>query len=292
MGTVSIFLSHSSQDKEFCDALVYALRAAGADVWYDNDDLGPGSIRDIIARQIEVRTVFIVVLSKAALASTFVKQECSAALFLQEHEPERTLLPVTTGVLEPTDFRGAWLFIASMKRIEAPGFRPYAPSETIERVLHALALVPHHSYIDTTNDGALLTPPAPPTADELLMMGKALYAQRRYAEAVVYLDRAARFIPSRRDVWFSLAKALSFLHRDLEALEACERLLSVRRNDASALVLEGEVLYALNRYEDAVRACEHALAIQPYFKEARALRARAKRALGWQVVREDLDPDQ
>jgi len=37
-----IFVSHSHEDGAFCQALVTALRGAGADVWYDRAQPGRG----------------------------------------------------------------------------------------------------------------------------------------------------------------------------------------------------------------------------------------------------------
>jgi hypothetical protein len=62
MSQMRIFVSHSSQDKAFCDSLVQAIRAAGADVWYDEQSLGAGHLLDVVNRELAARPVFIVVL--------------------------------------------------------------------------------------------------------------------------------------------------------------------------------------------------------------------------------------
>ena len=67
-----VFVSHIHQDNAFCHTIVAALRDVGADVWYDEHNLGSGVLRREIMRELSVRPVFLVVLSKAAFASSWV----------------------------------------------------------------------------------------------------------------------------------------------------------------------------------------------------------------------------
>src|SRR5262245_31267279 len=80
-----IFLSHTAQDHAFCDQLAQALRAAGADVFYDESSETTGLRGRIIERELRRRGVFIVILSPAAHASAQVEDETrrlSCFLFL------------------------------------------------------------------------------------------------------------------------------------------------------------------------------------------------------------------
>lgn len=52
MSQMRIFVSHSSADNAFCEALVKALRDADADVWYDQHNLGATSLLDVITREL------------------------------------------------------------------------------------------------------------------------------------------------------------------------------------------------------------------------------------------------
>src|SRR5690349_13214487 len=96
-----IFVSHSSADHEFCTTLVKAMRDAGADVWYDQDDLGAGHLRRNISQELSTRSVFVVVLSKSAFASSWVQDECEWAYNLYSREPQRIILPVTADAYAP-----------------------------------------------------------------------------------------------------------------------------------------------------------------------------------------------
>ena len=86
-----VFVSHASEDSAFCRALVDALIAAGADVWYDERNLGSGVLRREIMRELSARPVFLVVLSKAAFVSSWVQDECEWAYNLYRRKPERLM---------------------------------------------------------------------------------------------------------------------------------------------------------------------------------------------------------
>ena len=124
MAQMRIFVSHSNQDNEFCVSLVKALRDAGADVWFDEHHLGPGELTEKIIEVLNKRPVFIVVLSKAALASSWVRDETLWAYTLNKRYRDRIILPVTVEPLEPKQF-DTWLFLENFKRVEAPNLRPF-----------------------------------------------------------------------------------------------------------------------------------------------------------------------
>lgn len=163
MSQLRIFVSHNSQDKAFCDALVQALRDAGADVWYDEQSFGAGHLLDVINRELASRPVFIVVLSKAAFASRWVTQECQWAFNLYSREPERVILPVTAQPIELSDFN-SWLFLESFRRIEGPSGHPLPQAEAIAKTLHTLVLAP------TSTSRAASAPETPPRRNSLSLL--------------------------------------------------------------------------------------------------------------------------
>src|SRR5260221_980356 len=150
-----IFASHSHEDDTFCRGIVSALRGAGADVWYDEHNLGSGQLVDTIERELKVRPVVVVILSDAALASQWVRDECTWAYNLLRRDPSRIILPVTAAPLEED---AIWLFLSTFKRIEAPGLKPFPMEEACGRLLHALAL--------TAPGEASVVPTPPPQRPE------------------------------------------------------------------------------------------------------------------------------
>jgi CheY-like chemotaxis protein len=101
----------------------------------------------MIMHELRSRPIFIVILSPAAFASSWVTQECQWAWNLYQRKPERVILPVTAHPINPDDF-DAWLFMEDFKRIERVGGIPYPALEAIENTLHALDLgVDTHTVI-------------------------------------------------------------------------------------------------------------------------------------------------
>ena len=52
---MKIFVSHSHQDDATSHTLVDGLRDAGADVWYDEYNMGAGRLMDVIDRELRAR---------------------------------------------------------------------------------------------------------------------------------------------------------------------------------------------------------------------------------------------
>ncbi len=151
MTQARIFVSHSSRDKAFADAFVQALSLAGVDVWYDEQNLGAGHLRRIIMRELASRPVFVVILSKAALTSRWVLDECDWAYDLQQDDPSRTLLPVVAEQIEHADFQQA-LFLRGFRRVEAGDLRPLSIPEAIAQTLHLLQLPQPQPSTATTHE--------------------------------------------------------------------------------------------------------------------------------------------
>jgi hypothetical protein len=87
MAQVAIFVSHSHEDGAFCRALVSALREAGADVWYDEHNLGAGDLMNVIQQELGRRPIFVVILSKHAFTSRWVQRETTWAYELADRDP-------------------------------------------------------------------------------------------------------------------------------------------------------------------------------------------------------------
>ena len=134
-----IFVSHSSQDNEFTKLLVAALRRAGADVWYDQDNLGAGVLRRKINDELATRPIVIVVISRAALHSTWVREECEWAYTLMQRDSGRVIIPVVAANYEPSDFN-RMLFLDALRRIEASDHSPLPSSEAIARAVQMVGL--------------------------------------------------------------------------------------------------------------------------------------------------------
>lgn len=118
-----IFVSHAHEDNAWCRAFVQALRQAGADMWYDEHNLGYGTLGEEIERELRARPIFLVILSPAAIHKPWVRREVEAAISLKDEEPERIVLPMMAEV--PLFWRG-------YKRVAGPGDAGLTATETVE----------------------------------------------------------------------------------------------------------------------------------------------------------------
>lgn len=261
MAQLRIFLSHSSTDRDFADALARALRGAGADVWYDETHLGTGQLLDEISAQLPTRPVFLLVASKAAFASDWVRQECKWAFNLYRREPNRIMLPVVANQIDPADWN-AMLWLEDFRRIEAPGDKPYPQDEAIKHTLRLLALTP------AGEAPAPVAPQPTESVDDLITRGKALRGQSKHAEALALFERAAQLDPNSYIAWFNVAYSLDDLGRYEQALVAYDRAISLNRNNAEIWNNKGVSLENLKRYTDALSAYEQALALDPKYAAA------------------------
>lgn len=259
MAQMMVFVSHSHEDDAFCRAVVAGLIGAGANVWYDEHNMQAGHLMEVIQRELGRRPVVVVILTKAAFASRWVKREIGWAYELMDRDPARLLLPVTAGPIARDDFspQDGWLFLSEFKRIEAAGYQPYPPAEAVRRLLRALELTP-------AGEAPAPTAARPnESAADLLERGKALIAQQRYAEALPLFERAAQLTPTSFEAWANLARVLNEERRFSEAHTAYNRALAIDTNQAWAWSNFGKNLRDLKRPAEALAAYDRALALDP-----------------------------
>src|SRR5215472_1106124 len=88
--TPTTFFSYSREDSDFVLRLAKDLRAAGAKVWLDQLDIGPGQRWDsAVEEALRTSPRQVAVLSPAAVSSVNVMDEISFAL-----EEEKQVIPV------------------------------------------------------------------------------------------------------------------------------------------------------------------------------------------------------
>jgi tetratricopeptide (TPR) repeat protein len=249
-----IFVSHSHEDDNVCRALVTALRDAGADVWYDEQNLTSGRLGPTIERELRARPVFIVMLSPAALASQWVEDEARWAYNLMRRDPARIILPVLCETVIEDDI---WLFLQDFKRIEAPGVTPFPKQERVQRTLRALALTPKGET------PAPATPQSAESVGDLLTHGQALSAQQKPDEALPFFQRGVQLDPNSFDAWYHLGYTLGELGRYNEAVEMYDKALAIDPNDATIWGLKSDALSIEGRFAEGLVAAERTLALDP-----------------------------
>ena len=90
MAKPKIFVSHSTNDNDFATKLVNDLNAAGAQAWMDMKDLGAGNFQENISKALADCEWFVLVLTRNALASDWVRMEVDAAIRLKHKKQIRS----------------------------------------------------------------------------------------------------------------------------------------------------------------------------------------------------------
>jgi hypothetical protein len=195
-----IFLIHSSVDTEAADVVAHAFLAAGADVYSGEDSLGAEPLRRIISKKVAERPVFVVLLSRAALASSWVLAQCAWAYDFERDNPARVMLPIVVEQLEPADLNSV-VYLKGLKWVEASDLKPLPVVEAASQALRLLGM---------TRAGqapASVAPEPTETAADLVMRGNGLTAQGRYRDAIPLFERATQLEPDNFGAWVNLGYA-------------------------------------------------------------------------------------
>lgn len=261
MAQMRIFVSHSSADNAFCQALVHALQEAGADVWYDDEQLHTGKLLDTLTRELASRDVFLLVLSKAAFQSPWVRDEARWAYNLLRREPQRIILPVIADTIEPSDFNSL-LFLEDFKRIEAPNGQVLPVGDAIQTTLETLLLAvgEGESRPSAVRRGAL--------AEELLEHGKSLGVQQLYELALPFFQCAIQLVPESDEAAVLLGFTLNELDEWERSVSVLEPVVERSPDNAAAWANMGYALNRLERFQEGLAACERCLELESTFATA------------------------
>ncbi|HEY3277455.1 MAG TPA: tetratricopeptide repeat protein [Syntrophorhabdaceae bacterium] len=93
--------------------------------------------------------------------------------------------------------------------------------------------------------------------------GKALVGEKKYGEALPYLERAVREAPGNGDAWFQCGVCRSELGHTREALEAFRRVVALDPARAAAHFSLGVLYGRLKKYDAAIGEYRQALRLQP-----------------------------
>jgi tetratricopeptide (TPR) repeat protein len=244
-----IFVSHSHEDDRWCRAFIAALRKAGADIWYDEHNLGYGRLMDEIERELHFRDVFVVVLSPAAVASPWVRREVNAAIQLHDKQPERILLPV---IAETCEVPLLW---NEYKRVCGPGDTGLPSEVAAGRVLSALGV---------SLNPAIPPQPAPATGESMSPPGNTGSLEEQLRE----YDRVLVFNSDDVDTLERKGDVLRELRRPGDALVTYEHALALQPDRANLWWAKGTVLSHLRQYGPALAAFERAIALEPEYTDA------------------------
>ncbi|MBI4677454.1 MAG: tetratricopeptide repeat protein [Elusimicrobia bacterium] len=134
-----------------------------------------------------------------------------------------------------------------------------------------------HDRVLEMVDAALAIEPS--SAAALQVRGRALGAERRYAEALGCLEKAVEAAPSV-SAWSEKGRVLALLGRHDEAFQAFDRASMLAPGDPAPFAEMGSALAASGRFEEALKSHDRALVVNPEFEPSVSGKASALLGLG------------
>lgn len=255
-----VFISYSHADRRHLDQLLPHLERLRRDrkieVWADTR-LKAGDVwREEIARGLASARVAIVLVSAAFLASKFIAENELPPLLTAATNDGLLILPVIVGACDFQD--------SELAHVQAVN----APSKPLDAMTRAQRNVVWLQVARRIKDAFPATPQPAESADELIVHGEALIAQRRYADAIRVFERATQLNPARFDAWVNLGHVYGELGRWQDSLIACDQALALDLNNARAWNNKGGALIRLGHSQEALDALEQALALDPAYASA------------------------
>ena len=127
MAQTRIFVSHSSKDNDWARPFAAALTAIGYDVWYDETGLQGGAAWIAsIQHEVEMRDIFVLVLTPEAWESKWVQDDLQLAIATR-----RRIIPV---LLRNTQVSG---FLLTTQWITVIGEEPQAAARAAVMAIEA-----------------------------------------------------------------------------------------------------------------------------------------------------------
>lgn len=144
-----MFVSHSHKDDSFTTLLVSHLNMLGVQAWMDSNDLGAGNFQQRISEALDECEWFLLVLTRNALASKWVRQEVDAANLLKHRGHIKELLFIKAAEVAYSELPALWSVynvfdatehygVALQRIVKELGISP--PSEAIANELFSQSL--------------------------------------------------------------------------------------------------------------------------------------------------------
>lgn len=221
MASPRVFVSHSHHDDAFTYKLANDLKSAGAQVWVDVADVGAGDFLDRINSGLASCEWVVLVLTKDALNSPWVKQEINAAIRLKHRGRIQDIIPVQAGPVDDDDIPALWgvfnFFDATNGYVLAK-----------DALLKTLGLAPDTgasvSKFDTASSAIHMTKLITRLQQRThTVHGSRRYRNEDYVSALQHFNLIIRMMPNDAMAWVGKAEALRALGRLDEAEEAEQR---------------------------------------------------------------------
>lgn len=252
-----IFVSHNKSDIEWCNEFVSRLRQYGANVWYDEYNLGYEELGLQINAELIARPIFVAVLSPTAIASRWVDREVTGAIALKDKDTtgERILLFV---IAKTCEIPPLW---SGFPRYPKQSDEGLTPAQAAKRLADHLKLSGGPAATGVGGDSA-------EAVEDLWWEGRSQAEQRHFEEALQLFDRALALDPTHVKAWISKGNVLKALTRYQESLKSYEQALYHDPSNKTALFNHACILHLLNYLPEALAEFKTFLAAEPGDREA------------------------
>ena len=93
------------------------------------------------------------------------------------------------------------------------------------------------------------------------------YSLGKLKEAVSSYIHALKISPASYDIWFTLAETYVEMGEWLSAIEAFDKCIMLKQNDAKAIYEKAKVNFILSRTEEALQCLKQAFELDPSIQE-------------------------
>ena len=281
MSGTRIFISHSSEDTQWCRSLVSMLEDAHYSVWCDFNSLRGGEQwLKTIQEQVGACDVFLLVLTPQAWNSSWVQEELQLAQSFH-----KTILPV---LVRQTATSG---FITGLQLVRVVGLDTQQATQIILKELGGAFSVQAETAVAMTNRGIALASAGKfdealqifsevirhnPNSDVALVnQGKALSELGRHQEGLAAIESALRLAPNSRRAMAAKAVVLPWLGRYQDALIEARKGLQTGQNNEWSHIALSVALNHLGQFQESLEAAQAAIAINAQNDSAWACQALA-----------------
>lgn len=254
---VRVFVSHhhSTEEDAFTSRLVADLDAAGADVWVDDQRITSDDFIKKINEGLAGRQWLVLVMTPAALRSSWVQAEVNAALNQVRKGHMVGVVPILAQACDDEDIPP---LLDALHRYDAT--HDYAPAR--DGLLRAVGLsIP---TVPTAMQPSESVQDLQLHVHDLLDRAMALGKQERYADALPLVERAIQLDVTWWFSWYIYGGVLTHLRRYEEAHTAYDQVLAFDPNRYGAWLSKGFIYcYDQGRYEESLDCFDRALALDP-----------------------------
>lgn len=264
-----IFLSYASEDLEIVEKIYAGLIERRLVVWFDKKNLKPGAWSIQIMKAISRCRYFVICISKSALKKTgdknpgFQDSELNRAFEIAMMQPmnEFTIVPIRIEDCDRGDTR-------------ITSFQQYDLFNNFEAGLDNIAVslggvsISDIGQEDTRSQDEK-------DIENLTGRAETLFYAKEYDEALNIFTLINSKFPNEAEPWHNKSITLLNLRRYRESLSACERALELDPKSFESLRLKGVLLPLIGEIKESIPVLDNAIKTEPGQGDAWTLTAKA-----------------